>query len=136
MRLVGTEAFHRLEQQMREMRHTLMRPPDRRRRLRPIAPGKVTTSFAPLGRVLFWELFFALSFSTPTEVGSPLRKTDDAAPRVRDSYSRRKGSLTASLGALFHQPDYRTTGIHAISRSCAGKPGLFGDWHALCNFLQ
>jgi len=25
--------------------------------LRPIAPGKVTTSFAPLGRVLFWELF-------------------------------------------------------------------------------
>ena len=28
--------------------------------LRPIAPGKVTTSFAPLGRVLFWELFCAL----------------------------------------------------------------------------
>src|SRR5204862_378728 len=25
--------------------------------LRPIAPGKVTASFAPLGRVLFWELF-------------------------------------------------------------------------------
>ena len=28
--------------------------------LRPIAPGKVTASFAPLGRVLFWELFCAL----------------------------------------------------------------------------
>jgi hypothetical protein len=29
--------------------------------LRPIAPGKVTTSFAPLGRVLFWELFLRAS---------------------------------------------------------------------------
>lgn len=34
-----------------------MRPLDCKRYCRPIAPGKVSTSFAPLGRGLFWEHF-------------------------------------------------------------------------------
>jgi hypothetical protein len=36
---------------------TLAGPPRTQAKLRPIAPGKVSASFAPLGRRLFWELF-------------------------------------------------------------------------------
>jgi hypothetical protein len=43
--------------------------------LRPIAPGKVTTSFAPLGRVLFWELFLRACGEAGAIIPSTSRNT-------------------------------------------------------------
>jgi hypothetical protein len=48
--------------------------------LRPIAPGKVTTSFAPLGRVLFWELFLRASTGRESEHSRPSIAESRAPP--------------------------------------------------------